>query len=129
MPLLFDIGGEGFRCEIKIISNPNTRYQPIMSTVLGQVYQRHGSMAKPMNKESLILSLQEMERNAAIRHELGKIEGLGMEGCGHLVDDEGAKVLQDEDGLPANLGAKIFESHSTPIRQSKGLQTFIIVTK
>lgn len=50
-----------------------------------------------------------------------------MEGEEELVDEEGTEVLQEEDCLPADLGAQIFDDLVGALIDPVGLQRLLIV--
>lgn len=83
-----------------------------MSRVLEKIAKRHRGMAEAMHKESFILAFEEVEGDANVAEVLSEGEDLMLvDDSVKLVDEEGPDVLDEEDGLPANLRAQVFQNH------------------
>jgi len=96
----------------------DSRENPVVDGVLGQVSPWHSRGGEFMDKESLELALEEMDKNEIEEQALIRGGGDGGDGGREVrvdvgtefwdeeegVDEEGAEVFNYEDGAPANLG-------------------------
>jgi hypothetical protein len=108
---LVGLGGKG-RGAVDDVGAEGTGKDPVEEAVLEDVAHGHGVGGELVDKERLILALEE------VQHDQAKCEPLGLRhvavgvfvevwtaGDGGEVEEDRAEVFDDEDGSPCNLGA------------------------
>lgn len=108
------LGGEG-RGAVDEVGAQGAGDGPVEEAVLEDVEEGHGVGGELVDEERLVLALDKVQHNHAEREPLGLrhvaisvLVQVGASGDDGGVDEDRAEVLDDEDSLPANLGA--FES-------------------
>lgn len=86
-------------------------------------------MTETMHKERLIFTFQKVKCHTDVGQLLDQVEWMGVEGIEELVDEEGAEVLQQEDGSPADLGAEIFQGQLGALGETESLQRALITVQ
>lgn len=101
-------GSEGARV-VEAVGAEAARDDPVEEAVLEDVLDGHGVCRELVDEEGLVLALEEVKYDHVEREPLGRRHGTGVAvqvGAGENgsgVDEDGANVLDDEDGPPIHL--------------------------
>lgn len=84
-------------------------HEPVVGAVLDEVKGRHGLAAESVDKDSLVLSLEEVDGDEGQGDPLRRRSRAGEHGEDEGVDEEGSEVLDDVDRSPTHLRTEVLD--------------------